>query len=521
LIRQLGVASAGWTAAAAAPFRAVVGERTTQPAPKPLPRSTPEEQGMSSAALLDFIHALEQGAGAVHSVMLVRRGHVITEGWWTPYAAREPHAVYSVSKSVLSVAAGLAVAEGRLSLDESVVHAFADKVPANPAANLKAMRVRDLLRLTTGHRAEDLGEFPYQSEADLVRAFLEIAVPDKPGTHFIYDEPAVYLLSAIIQKVTGRSALDYLRPRLFAPLGIPNPTWWATADGTTLGASGLSLRTEELARFALLHLQHGRWLGRQLIPAQWVEAATSLQTATGSDPDRDADQGYGYLIWRLRHGCYGGIGLLGQMCIVMPDHQAVLVITGATTDPQSLLNLVWNRLLPAFKQRALPSNPEANRALTATLARLTLPTHSGEAASLALPSIAGRSYKFLENAQRIEAVALHPGPQGAGLAIEVAIAGTVQRIACRQGQWASATLSRQARGLVPMTGYLGGEDEGPIPIAVNGAWGSADSYSFTLCRYRTAFASTYEMRFSGDELSLKSSSIGARDSDRARLVGRA
>ena len=156
-------------------------------------------------------------------------------------------------------------------------------------------------------------------KVDLVKAFLNIAVPEKPGTHFIYDEPGVYVLSAILQNVTGQTVLEYLTPRLFRPLEITPPSWWATMEGVSLGASGLSLRTEDIAKFGQLYLQKGLWGGEQIIPAQWVEVATGLQTATGSDPNGDWDQGYGYLLWRFRHGCFGGAGLLGQLCIVMPS----------------------------------------------------------------------------------------------------------------------------------------------------------------------------------------------------------
>src|ERR1039457_2389329 len=100
---------------------------------------------------------------------------------------------------------------------------FPDEAPANPSKNLGSMRVCDLLRMCTGQRDEDLKGFPFQSKMDLVRVFLEIPVPDKPGSHFVYNTAATYMLSAIVQKVTGQTVLDYLRPRLFEPLGISGP----------------------------------------------------------------------------------------------------------------------------------------------------------------------------------------------------------------------------------------------------------------------------------------------------------
>ena len=185
-----------------------------------LPRSTPEEQGVSSAAILGFVAGAEQRVDALHSFMILRHGHVVAEGWWSPYAAAEPHVLFSLSKSFTSTAVGLAVSEGKLSLDDTVLKFFPEEAPAFPSKNLQSMRVRDLLRMSTGHRAEDIKDFPFEGKSDLVRVFLELPVPDIPGTHFVYNTPATYMLSAIVQKVTGQTVLDYLGPRLFDPLGI-------------------------------------------------------------------------------------------------------------------------------------------------------------------------------------------------------------------------------------------------------------------------------------------------------------
>ena len=155
-----------------------------------LPRSTPEEQGVSSSAILGFVEGAEQKIDALHSFMIVRHGHVVTEGWWSPYAAAEPHVLFSLSKSFTSTAVGLAVSDGKLSLDDAVLKFFPDEAPAFPSMNLQSMRVRDLLRMSTGQRAEDIKDFPFGGKADLVRTFLEIPVHDVPGTHFVYNTAA-------------------------------------------------------------------------------------------------------------------------------------------------------------------------------------------------------------------------------------------------------------------------------------------------------------------------------------------
>src|SRR6266496_4506773 len=217
-----------------------------------LPRSSPERQGISSSAILAFVQAADTEVDAMHSFMLVRHGHVVAEGWWTPYDAQTPHVLYSLSKSFTSTAVGLAIAEGKLSLDDEVLKFFPEDAPAEPSANLRAMRVRDLLRMSAGHQTEaplwSWSGGPETHDERLTKMFLAHPVPFKPGTHFLYNSPATYMLSAIVQKVTGTTVLDYLRPRLLDPLGFENPSWLSSPQGVSLGAFGFSGRDRKSTR---------------------------------------------------------------------------------------------------------------------------------------------------------------------------------------------------------------------------------------------------------------------------------
>lgn len=320
-----------------------------------LPRSTPEEQGVASVGILEFVQAADRQVNTMHSFMLVRHGHVIAEGWWKPETAETPHVLWSLSKSFTSTAVGLAVEEGKLRIDDLVLKFFPDDAPADPSANLKAMRVRDLLTMSTGHQDEPrLG-----SDEPWVKTFLAHPVPHKPGTHFRYNTPATYMLSAIVQKVTGQTVLEYLSPRLFEPLGIAPPKWDASPQGISIGGYGLFLRTEDIAKFGQLYLQKGKWNGEQLIPESWINQATSKQVSNGSDPERDWDQGYGFQFWRCRHNAYRGDGKDGQFCIVIPELDVVVSMTADTRDLQGQLSLVWDKLLPAIHEQAIAPNPES------------------------------------------------------------------------------------------------------------------------------------------------------------------
>src|SRR6476659_10029224 len=174
------------------------------------------------------------------------------------------------------------------------------------------------------------------------------------------------MLSAAVQKATGQTLLDYLKPRLFDPLGIAKPTWEASPQGISAGGYGLSVRTEDIAKFGQLYLQKGKWNGKQLVPAAWCEEATARQTSNGSNPKSDWDQGYGYQFWRCRHGAYRGDGAFGQYCVVLPEQDAVIAITSGLRDMQAVLNLVWNNLLPDLKPAALPADATAEKQLRST-----------------------------------------------------------------------------------------------------------------------------------------------------------
>jgi CubicO group peptidase (beta-lactamase class C family) len=331
-----------------------------------LPRSTPEAQGVSSVGIREFIETADQKVKSMHSFMLVRHGHVVAEAWWKPESAEKPHILWSLSKSFTSTAVGLAVAEGKLSIDEPVLKFFPDDAPPTPSRHLKAMRVRDLLTMTTGHQ----DEVKLNDKTPWVQAFLAHPVPHKPGTHFRYNTPGTYMLSAIVQKVTGKTVVEYLTPRLFEPLGIEKPKWDTSPQGISIGGYGLFIRTADIAKFGQLYLQKGQWQGKQLLPAAWIEQVTSKQVSNGSDPSRDWDQGYGFQFWRCRHGAYRGDGKDGQFCIVLPEQDAVVAITANTRDMQAELNIVWDKLLPAFGKKPQAENNEEQAKLKAVIAKL-------------------------------------------------------------------------------------------------------------------------------------------------------
>lgn len=335
-----------------------------------LPRSTPEAEGISTQAIIDFVHQADTTVDTFDSFMILRHGKVIAEGYWKPAAADIPHILNSVSKSFNATAIGLAIHEHKLKLTDHVLQFFPADAPPSPSANLRAMTVRDLLTMSGGDAVEPK---PINGNPS-VRQFLAQPVVYPPGTHFQYNTMGAYTLSAIVTKVTGQTSLEYLKPRLFAPLGIQDPRWDASPEGYSLGGYGLYLRTEDMAKFGQLYLQMGKWNGRQLIPRQWIEEATSKQIDNEHESHAkigpDWTQGYGFQFWRCQHNAYRADGAGGQFIVVMPDQDAVVAITANTGNLEGELNAIWDNLLPAFQPTPLPPNPAAQQRLQQAIANL-------------------------------------------------------------------------------------------------------------------------------------------------------
>ncbi len=447
-----------------------------------LPRSLPETQGTSSAQLHAFVDALD-GLNGLHSVMVVRHGHVVAEGWWAPYRPEFRHSLFSLSKSFTSTAVGLAQAEGKLSIHDPVIQYFPEDIPENPSTNLKAMRVSDLLRMSTGHQSE-----PGRSESEAwTRTFLHHPVPFKPGTHFVYNTCATYMQSAVVQKATSQNLMEYLTPRLFEPLGIEGPTWEMSPQGISTGGYGLSVRTEDIAKFGQLYLQKGKWHGKQLVPESWIDEATKLQTSNGSDPESDWDQGYGYQFWRCRNGAYRGDGAFGQYCIVLPEQDAVVSITSGIGNMQSVLNVVWDKLLPAFHADPLPpADAEAHR-LRDRMKSLAIAVPG----KLGIPpeGLSG-VYSFSDNPMKLRTVELGNATHDS-ITLHLNFDGKDQAAEFGIGQW---KLTKLSWGAVP-----------EIPVATAATW-EGSTLVTRVCFVETPFIVTARWRFDGDTVVLSQES---------------
>jgi CubicO group peptidase (beta-lactamase class C family) len=380
----------------------------------PLPRSAPAAEGVSAAGIAAFLDAAEADPGiGLHSLMVLRHGRVIAEGWWAPHRPTDARQLYSVSKSFTASALGLAVAEDRLALSDKVVDHFPNQASvAGP--RMRTVTVEHLARMATGHHSDTLEAMRQGDRAEPVHGFLRLEPESPPGSVFAYNNGASYTLAAILQARTGQSLTGYLQPRLFDPLGIAPPFWDTMGGPREIGFAGLHLTTEDVARFGQLYAQGGQWHGQTVLPRDFVATATRALTANPGEPMPDWQQGYGYQFWQSRHG-YRADGAFGQFCLVLPEQDAVVVITSETEIMQPLLDAVWEHLLPAFGGSGGSDDELAGRLATSTL-----------------PVEGGGTYGADD---WVTARAVAPTATGSGWSLTLADADRTLVIDCGDGRW--------------------------------------------------------------------------------------
>ena len=471
-----------------------------------LPRAAPEARGVSAAAILAFLDDVARAGLELHGLMLARGGHVVAEGWWWPYRADRIHITHSLTKSVTASAVGLAIAEGHFGLDDRVAGFFPDHLPTDASANLRAMTVRDLLTMRTGHDHETSGSVWRPITTSWVAEFFKIPVPRTPGTSFVYTSAASFMLSAIISRTTGQAMADYLRSRLFAPLGIDRWHWDTSPGGISPGGNGLSWNTAASLKLAMLHGAGGVWNGHRLLPERWVGDATSAQVPVAED-----GHGYGYQWWIGPNRAFFALGLFTQLAIVFPDHDASLAVFAAIKESEQLLPFVWKHFPAAFG----PTKPvpAAARTLAGRLATERLLPPLGAVPVEASTRVAGRHYLLASNDQGAKWLAFDA--VAGALSFTLADESGEHRIVAGYDRWLEQDTS--------MTGHrLHHEYRPPTMRVVAGArWLDADRLEMTWQYVESAFRDTVLVRFAGDTVTLdRRVNLNSAETSLPTLTGR-
>lgn len=377
----------------------------------PLSVFPPEHMGISSASILRFIERLEEKALPMHSFVLIRHGAILSEGYWAPYTQDSLQRMYSATKSFVSVAVGLLVQDGYIHLDDPVIQYFPDKVVKQPHPYTEQMTIRDLLKMETVHTRTATQIVPHP---DLLKAFFNVTPSHRSGTVFNYDTGASVVLSALVERCTRLPLFEYLRMKVLGKIGFSDEAFCQKIGSVSHGGSGLLCTSHDLAKFALLCMQHGNWFGFQLVPKDYMRLATSKQVDTRFSRYGHESYGYGYQFWRTAHNGFALFGMGGQLGICLPDDNLVLVTTADTMENPYGVNLIfdafWDTIYADLHADSIPEDPEASARLYEKLASLRLPCVDGSADSPIALSIGGKSFQLNENASVFHSLCVGFGP---------------------------------------------------------------------------------------------------------------
>lgn len=324
---------------------------------KALPRAaTPEEVGVSSAAIADYIRDVEESEIELHSLMILRHGKVAYETWRKPYSADLPHTMYSVSKSIISTAIGFAISEGLLTLETKLLDIFPEYRKKTPDEDDEKITVRALLTMTAG---KDVSFLSDKTSKTWVKDFLDSRWGFKPGESWKYISENTYCCGAMLARITGMTVTEYLKPRLYDPLGIDVPQWERDANGIETGGWGAFLKTEDLAKIALCYQCGGKYMGEQVIPEEWTVEATKTQADNSTDEGLDSTVGYGYFFWMCggANG-YRFDGMFSQFAIVLRDYDAIIVTTSNEISEQKARDCIWRHFPDGFFDGEAPEAVE-------------------------------------------------------------------------------------------------------------------------------------------------------------------
>jgi hypothetical protein len=473
-----------------------------QPASNILPQSTPEAEGVSSAAIITFLDSVAKSKNELHGFVFLRHGKIIASGWWNPYQSDLKHTLYSTSKSFTATAVGFAVTEKLLTVEDKVISFFPDDLPDTISPFLANLRVKDLLSMSVGMDPDPTSAVVGR-DSNWVKGFLATPIVNKPGTKFLYNTLATYTLSAIVQKVTGKKIIDYLTPRLFTPLGIEGMDWEEDLRGINTGGWGLRLRTEEMAKFGQLFLQKGKWNGKQIIPAEWIEEASTSKIDQAPDMPQakkdssDWTQGYCYQMWRCRHHAFRADGAFGQFIIIMPDEDAVIAINAETPNMQDEINLVWNYLLPGMHTGKLEEDTQTTATLKQKLSSLALPDLPGSKDSELAGEISGKTFTLAPNSKNLESLTFSFSNN------ECMVTETTNKasyvITFGSGKWLTGTTNKPGPSLVERartnTSFLY-----PAQIAASYTWKDNNTLELVLRYIESPHSETLICRFDHNKL---------------------
>lgn len=355
-------------------------------------------------AVLRFLDRIEREMTCMHGFLFLQGGRIATEGYWAPFTADRKHRMYSISKSIVALAIGLLIDEGKLRLEDRVVSFFADKLHEPVHPYLEQATVRDLLMMSTPHSNNSYTEH----DPDWAATFFQTEPSHPPGTIFAYDTAATVILNTIVERISGVPFLEYMRPRLLDPIGFSPDAWCVqTPEGTSWGGSGVICTLRDMAKLAYVCANGGRWGERQLISETYIRAATSKQI----DNAINGSSGYGYQIWVEPEGGFSFRGMGSQFAFCYPQHDFIFACTadtqGSGATGTGIVDAFHDEIFPYIAGDAL-SDEDLGTAdlLQEKIGQLHVLPQRGAAGSAYAESVNERWYRMNDNPMGISRMRL-------------------------------------------------------------------------------------------------------------------
>ncbi|HCS75218.1 MAG TPA: hypothetical protein DIW17_15250 [Clostridiales bacterium] len=371
---------------------------------KLFPIAQPESMGISSKQILKFLQKIKDNGIMMHSILMMRKGHVVAEGYYAPFRQGHLHRMYSVSKTFVGTSIGLLADEGRISLDDHICDYFQDKLPESPHPCVLDMKIRDLLTMATPYTTTTYGE----KDKDWLWTFFNTEPSHPSGTIFSYDTSATYTLNVLVERLTGKPFLEYMKDRMLRELGFSEEAWCVKApEGNTWGGSGVICTTRDLARLALLYMNNGNIGGKQYLSEKYVQAASSKQIDNSPTGHRDYmhGNGYGFQIWILKDGAYAFCGMGMQLAICIPKEDFLFVCTGDTQGSAQvyagIMELLWDEIVENLHPAPLPVDETATSQLAEALSKLRV-----------VNPLSGKNSSALAEKINAHQYSLNPNPMG-------------------------------------------------------------------------------------------------------------
>ncbi|MBR5332379.1 MAG: serine hydrolase [Muribaculaceae bacterium] len=429
-----------------------------------LPRTTPTSAGIEPKQFeLLYDSLLSSDITEIHHLMVVVDGKVAGEIHPAPFKASDRHTLYSVSKTFTAVAVGLAVDDGLLSVDDELVKFFPQY-----AQYIGGIKVKDVLTMRSGFKTNGGMR---NSQTDWVDYYLSRPLVATPGTKYSYDSIETYLLSAIVQQVTGKDVLTLLNERVFFPMGIDDVEWERCPKGIVTAGWGIYMTAEAQAMFGQLLLQKGNWKGQQLVSQEWVEEMMTVRVV------RKASNDYGYQIWLCEYpGAWRADGAYGQYIIIVPQKNMVVVLNQCSKSkgwPER--SNIWHTVVKNAHGCAIEGEPDELENLAKFEANASLPLLKGDATNALAKKYNGKEYKLPKNKLGWKSIKFNFEPNKFTLNV-VDAEGKKSAIAMGYNEWLMSDLAGYPHYSISAKGRFTGIT-GPFTTGACYAWNNDNTLS--------------------------------------------